>query len=194
VKATGGKPLMSERFVIGADGSVQNAFVWVSGGLVDQTLAAPAEALTITGKGCRFDPHVSACMVGQRVRLVNDDRLLHAFAMFPQRNASLMKGMPVQGMIVETVFDRTELGIPLRCSVHPWMQGYLHVLEHPFFAITAANGAFVIKHVPPGDYELSVWQEFNRFAADEPTVKIRVEAGKTAEVTFTYRPAKADKQ
>ncbi|MBI3321421.1 MAG: carboxypeptidase regulatory-like domain-containing protein, partial [Candidatus Omnitrophica bacterium] len=34
---------------------------------------------------------------------------------------------------------------------------YLHILAHPFFAITGPNGIFTIKGLPPGTYTLEAW-------------------------------------
>ena len=41
----------------------------------------------------------------------------------------------------------------LQCDIHNWMTGYLLVLDHPFFATTAADGSFEIKDVPAGKPE-----------------------------------------
>ncbi len=51
--------------------------------------------------------------------------------------------------------------LPLRvgCDIHPWMHGHVMVFDHPFFAVTGADGSFELKGVPAGDYQLVVWQE-----------------------------------
>jgi hypothetical protein len=58
----------------------------------------------------------------------------------------------------------------------------MHVFEHPFFAVSAADGSFAIENVPPGTYKLTAWHE--RFGTQAKDVT--VEAGKplTAEYTF----------
>ena len=33
-----------------------------------------------------------------------------------------------------------EVMVPVKCNVHPWMHAYVGVLEHPFFAVTDADG------------------------------------------------------
>jgi hypothetical protein len=41
--------------------------------------------------------------------------------------------------------------IRVGCDVHAWMQAYVHVLGHPYFAVTGPDGAFTLKDVPPGE-------------------------------------------
>lgn len=40
--------------------------------------------------------------------------------------------------------------IPYGCSIHGWMTGNLLALDHPYVAITGADGSFEIKGVPAG--------------------------------------------
>jgi hypothetical protein len=39
------------------------------------------------------------------------------------------------------------------------MKAYIMVFDHPFFAVTGADGAFEIKGVPAGEQNLVLWQE-----------------------------------
>ena len=49
--------------------------------------------------------------------------------------------------------------IPVKCNIHSWMHAYIGVVEHPYFAVTGADGTFEIPNVPPGDYVVEAWQE-----------------------------------
>jgi hypothetical protein len=60
--------------------------------------------------------------------------------------------------------------IRVGCDVHPWMQAYVGVVNHPYFAITGADGGFHLKDVPPGDYVVASWHE--RFGTREQKVKL----------------------
>jgi hypothetical protein len=73
--------------------------------------------------------------------------------------------------------------------MHPWMLGWVHVLEHPFYAITKSDGTFTIKGLPPGEYEVSVLHESSRFQATPPRATVKVGAGETKRVEFSYRDA-----
>lgn len=40
-----------------------------------------------------------------------------------------------------------------------WMLGFVHVFDHPYFAVTKDKGAFPIPNVPAGTYTLKAWHE-----------------------------------
>ena len=65
--------------------------------------------------------------------------------------------------------------VTMKCDVHSWMSGYLHVLEHEFFSVSDVEGRFEIKGLPPGTYELETWHEMRRIKP--VTVQVTVEAG-----------------
>jgi hypothetical protein len=85
-------------------------------------------------------------------------------------------------MATKTKFDSPELAIPLKCDIHFWMSSYIHVSQHPFFAITGDDGSFLIPDVPPGDYTLLAWHE----TLKTQTQTISVKAGEVKEVNFTW--------
>ncbi len=39
------------------------------------------------------------------------------------------------------------------------MHAYIGVLDHPYFAVSGADGSFEITNIPPGDYEIEAWHE-----------------------------------
>ena len=39
------------------------------------------------------------------------------------------------------------------------MKSYIGVMKHPFFAVSAEDGTFTIKGVPPGTYTVVAWRE-----------------------------------
>lgn len=142
-----------------SSGMLQNAFVYVKTGLEDKRFAPPAQAVEIDNKNCLYSPHVTGAMVDQPILLVNSDPTLHNVHAYSKNSKSWNIGLPVQGMKVTKKFSNPEVMVALKCDVHPWMQGYLGVLPHPYFAVTDASGAFTLKDVPAGKYTLEVWHE-----------------------------------
>ncbi|MBA4191054.1 MAG: hypothetical protein C0467_23970 [Planctomycetaceae bacterium] len=46
-----------------------------------------------------------------------------------------------------------------RDNIHPWVRGYVWAFDHPYFAVTDANGNFTIPNAPAGTWRLTVWHE-----------------------------------
>ena len=45
------------------------------------------------------------------------------------------------------------------CPIHAWMVGYMVVKDHPYVAVTDAEGKFEMKNVPKGEWTLRIWHE-----------------------------------
>ncbi len=186
-RAHADKPALTENYVFGDDNTLQNVFVQVSKGLEGKEFSKPDAAHVIDQHDCVYIPHVSGVVVGQTVEILNSDNTLHNVKANPQKNPGFNQGMPVKGMKLDKVFNQPEV-ITLQCDVHAWMNAHVHVVEHPFFAVTQQDGSFEIKGLPAGEYEISFWHELRAFAPDTPTVKVAVGEGETKEVTVTYAP------
>jgi len=192
-KAHKGGKALNERYAFGDNGTLQNVFVWISKGLEGKKFPTPTTHAHLSQNGCVYTPHVSGVVVHQKIDILNNDNTLHNVKMNSSNNGSFNEGMPVKGMVLTKTLTKPEQGIPLKCDVHPWMGAYLHVMKHPFFAVTQKSGTFEIKGLPPGDYELSVWHEFKKFAPDHATVAVSVTEGGTEDITITYGPKKKKK-
>jgi hypothetical protein len=79
-------------------------------------------------------------------------------------------------------FDKPEMPVKIKCEVHPWMSAYVGVFDHPFFAVTADDGNFEIKDLPPGEYTVVAWHE--KFG--ERTTKVKVADAQAGEIAFDY--------
>ncbi len=143
----------SEGYMV-KDGKLQNVFVYVKDGLGNRIYPAPSEPVVIDQKGCRYTPHVIGVQTGQPVRFINSDPTMHNIHMMPtvQGNDTVDISQPPNSGADTRVFHSPELMIPVRCNNHPWMQAFINVSSNPFFAVTDANGHFVIKGLPPGTY------------------------------------------
>jgi plastocyanin len=141
------------------DSHVGNAVVWIKDGLQTWIFAPPTTPVVMDQKGCLYEPHVAAAMVGQPVQFLNSDREAHNVHGRPTvaRAWNFLLSRP--GAAQTLRFDKPEVGIPVGCDIHPWMRGYLSVLPNPFFAVTPASGSVTLSQVPPGKYVVAVWHE-----------------------------------
>ena len=165
----GGNPPASDKFVLGTNGTnvtVGNVLVYVSKGLDGKKFTTPKEPVVIDQVNCIYVPHISAAMTGQTIEIRNSDETLHNVMTRPRENPGFNEGMSGTSKKLTKVFNKPELGIDLRCFMHPWMLGYVHVLDHPYFSVTTTNGDFEIKNLPPGTYDISVKHEWSRFEAE----------------------------
>jgi hypothetical protein len=44
-------------------------------------------------------------------------------------------------------------------SIHHWMDGFVWAFDHPYFAVTDANGRFELANVPVGTWRLVTWHQ-----------------------------------
>jgi len=168
------------------DGKVANAFAYVKDGLGDRVFAVRAEPVVIDQAGCLYAPRLAGAQVGQAVRFVNGDPLLHNVHGTPAASPGWNVSLGRQGAVREIRVDRPEVPVSVRCDLHPWMQGWLGVVDHPYFAVTGTDGRFALNDVPPGDYTVAVWHE--RLGTQE--TRVSVPSRGTAAARFTLTAAR----
>ncbi len=172
----------SETFVVSPDGAVANVLVYVKDGLTGY-FPPPAEPVVLNQKGCQYVPHVFGAQVGQPIQIVNSDPTLHNVHAMPRINQEFNMGQPVQGMKFDRTFTAREVMIPFKCDVHGWMNAHAAVLDHPFFAVTGADGTFTIPGLPPGTYTIEAVHE--KLGTQTMTVELAAKDAGTADFTFT---------
>jgi hypothetical protein len=175
-------PLLAESLIVGADGGLDNVFVYVKHGLENQTFPPASAPVQIEQKGCQYIPHVFGIRTGQTLEIVNSDTTLHNIHAMPQNNTPFNVGQP-RPMHSTKVFSSPEVMVPVRCDVHSWMSAYVGVLDHPYFAVSGPDGSFSLPPLPPGEYVLEAWHE--RLGTRTTTVKIG--ANEKRAVTFSFK-------
>ena len=171
-----------DNLVVGPDGGVSGSFVHIASGLGDRVFSPSKDPVTLDQRGCTYRPHVIGVQVGQPVRVVNSDPTLHNVHTMSKGNRPFNFGMPVEGQQVTKFFTHPEVMVKAKCDVHPWMGAWIGVSPHPFFQVTGADGAFALRGLPAGTYEIEVWHE--SLGARRETVTLQ--DGETRALTFTY--------
>lgn len=173
----------TEYVVLGDGNTLQNVFIYVKEGLPPRLYPVPATPVVLDQQQCRYVPRVLGIQVGQQLTIRNSDALLHNVRSEGVINEPFDIGTPVQGMEVQRTFATREVMVPVKCNVHAWMNAYIAVLEHPFFAVSDHTGRFSIGQLPPGTYTIEIWHE--RFGT--ATQQVIVAAQDMRDLTFSYK-------
>ena len=183
--AHGGREVRADTFVVD-NGALQNVFVYIRDGLGNKYLfETPTEPVKLDQKGCQYTPHVVGLRVTQPLEVHNSDSTLHNVHGMPDKNTEFNVGQPVPGMKNTVTFTVPEVMIPFKCDVHAWMNAYIGVVNHPYFAVTGSGGTFKLETVPPGTYTIEAWHE--KLGRQEQTVTLGEKESR--DVTFTFKVA-----
>jgi plastocyanin len=186
-------PIKSERLVVdGATKGVKNVLVYLSKptAVNDEAKAGASKAqVEFDQKNCVFEPHVLGVMTGAEIELKSSDPVNHNV------NARL-KNTPFNSILAPgsttpfkpALSERTPA--PVTCDIHPWMQAWWLVLDHPYFTVTDDKGNFELKNVPAGTQKVVVWQEAAGFVSPTSGEDVTIKANDATTKSFTVDPSK----
>lgn len=178
-------PVYEENVVVNDNGTLRNAFVYVKSGLEGMSFPPPEKAVVLDQMGCHYNPHVFGIQVDQPLTIKNSDEgVLHNIHAFSDARNGFNFGMP---RVMESTksFKKAEVMVRIKCDVHGWMNSYAGVVDHPYYAVTGADGSFEFSPLPPGDYVIETWHE--EYGTQTQTVTVTQK--ETKEITFTFKPA-----
>jgi plastocyanin len=178
-------PVVPPEVIVSDKGDLANVVVYVKDGLGEYTFEPPKTSVALDQQGCMYDPHIIALMTGQTFEVKNDDQTTHNIHPMPKDNREWNKSQPPGATPIDETFGRAEVAIPVKCNVHPWMKSYIFVFKNPYYAITAKDGKFELKNLPPGTYTIEAWHE--KYGVSDQTVTIGAKESKP--LTFTFKTA-----
>lgn len=175
-----GKDVFDEIVLLGPKQELANVLVRVRGPVAGK-FEAPIDTVELEMRNYLFRPRVSVVRAGQRLRVRNDEfnnlNVRGKAVLNKEFNVGMMRGGSH-----EIAFAVPEVGIRVQHECCPWQAAWIHVLEHPFFAVTGKDGAFKIANFPPGKYEMEAWHE--SLGTRTATVTLGDKDSKTQDFTF----------
>jgi plastocyanin len=169
-----GKEKTAPDLVVGAGGGIQNVVVAVKA-TKGKKLEVPTTNPVFDQKTCEFHPHVLAFPAGSTIDVLNSDGILHNIHTTSTVNPPSNQAQPKFKPKIQVKVDKPEWPIKVQCDVHPWMAAFWVSMENPYVAVTDANGAFKIADLPPGDYDVEVWQEKLGKKTEKVSIKAKEE-------------------
>lgn len=148
-----------ESLVVGPGGALRDVMVRVTAG-GGGPYAPPSAPAVLTQEGCMYRPRVLGVVEGQEVLVRNGDGTLHnVHALLGPRTLFNKVQVNEQAPAIKFRGEGSATLLKLRCDVHPWMAAYVWTVDQPFFAVTAADGSFALRNLPPGAYTVVAWHE-----------------------------------
>lgn len=120
----------------------------------------------LDNNACRFAPRVVLLRTGQNLLVGNSDPIGHNVMVDTQRNPPLNVTIPSGGSIKKAFDAEERMPVPVSCSIHPWMRGWLLIRDCPYMAITDEHGRFEMRNLPVGKWEFVFWHERAAFLTE----------------------------
>jgi hypothetical protein len=200
--------------IISEDNGLADAVVFLAGVSTARSISWPHPPVTVEvtqlGLGVwqgTSQGKIGIVRRGSEVEFVSREVALHSVR---GRGASFFTQMiPTPNQPIRRVLSENGMVELSSGSGYFWLRGYLVVSDHPYVAVTGADGSFRFDQVPDGQYEIICWKanwQIDRLERDpelltpvrlffRPPVEIRqrvaVKAGSAQVVDFAISAADA---
>jgi len=174
-------PITTETVVVGPGNALVNVVVYISAGAPDES-TPPAQAVTITQKGCQYLPHVVPMVFNQELKVVNADANSHNIHPLAKINNEWNKSQPPGTPPFSEKFGKPEF-IPVKCNIHPWMHSSFAVLKNSHYSVSGEDGSFTLPNLPPGKYTISAWHE----SYGDQTQDVTISGSETKTINFIFK-------
>jgi plastocyanin len=161
-------PIHSEELVVNPENKgVKNVFVWITTSENGKPPIAPGlekpreKEVFLDQPTCAFIPHALAVREGQDVVMKNSAPISHNVNWSggpknPGDNKILPAGKELK---MSPKLKASKAVVSVTCNIHGWMKGWIRVFDHPYFAVTDADGKFEIDQAPVGSYIIWYWSD-----------------------------------
>ena len=162
--------------------------VWLDGIRSGKPLSVERR-FEVTNEDCALVPESQAAVAGGTLNVRNRDATEHRTRVTRRDGGELVAMIREtdEGQVVPNDKVLAKAGLlELTCEVHPWTRSWIAVFDHPYYAVTDPDGAFVMDSVPPGRYGVRIWHPRLGVVSDSVTV----EAGQRVAVVLRPRAAR----
>jgi plastocyanin len=167
-----GPEIVDPALIVSSGGGIQDVAVVVKA-TKGKALEVPTEPVTFDQNGCEYKPHVLAFPAGSTISILNSDGILHNVHVMGKENPEANRAQPKFQKKIDWKVEKPEWPIAVKCDAHPWMHAYWLSMDQPYFAVTDADGNFKITDLPPGDYDVEIWQGELGKKTEKVTIKAK---------------------
>lgn len=153
----------------------------------------PAAKPVLDNVKCLFVPHILSVRTGQTIEVKNSDSAAHnaKFSFFENTEVNKMI-QPGNSEPVKTAKDE-KAPTKVECNIHPWMNAFVIVANHPYVGISDAAGKIKIEKLPAGtEIDFRIWHESQDKSIEEVTLGGKKETWKKGSVKMTLKEGAND--
>lgn len=169
------------------DKGVADVFVYIrQPSKVNPDLAAvPTEPVILDQKDCQFIPHAMVVRCKQQIIVKSDDPIPHNTNFVSTMNSgynSIVTPNDREGQKVDIAKANANPEIVpcrIKCDIHPHMEAYAAILNHPYMTVSDASGNFTIKGLPAGKNSLTIWHSKSGYLIKLLDVEVPTGGSKT---------------
>jgi hypothetical protein len=176
-RVTRDEEYVEETWLVAANKGLANCVVTLKAKKPENRLVPKAlEKVVLDKVGVRYVPRVLIVTHGTQVVFRNKEspcRGFHVRGSKPLLGNNFWYNVP-EGSENKAVFRGPDI-CSITCPVRPYAQGYIHVVDTPYYAVTDTKGTFTIRGVQAGEYQVTVWHEaVGRLTRDAGPVEVGV--------------------
>ena len=166
------KPIVSKEITVDpATKGMGDAFAYLVNptgdySAAEKALLAKTPEVVIDQINCEYVPYASVVHKDQKLIFKSCDPVGHNVDFKPFANGAINPMLPPNGKVAYKITKGEKRPAKAICSIHPWMAGYVLITDHPFAAVTKADGSFEITGVPAGKQQLIVWQSSKGYVTE----------------------------
>jgi hypothetical protein len=162
---------------------IKNVYVWL---MDDEKNPLPKAAndkfpnvVDLDQPACMFFPRALAIREGQTLVVKNTAPVQHNIRWIGDGVNNQGGNVTIKPGGKAEVKDLKAQRLPLllECNIHGWMKGRLAVFNHPYYAITDADGNFEIKNAPVGNFNIMIYHEDQGYRVGKMGEQIAIKAG-----------------
>jgi plastocyanin len=170
-----GAEVIPNESILVNDGGLANTFIYLDKIPKGAVIPPVGDPIVFDQKVCVFTPHAMVVRVKQTMKILNADAAAHNTHTYPKKNTAFNSVVqPNDRNGVDLTYGQAEKEpFTVGCDIHSWMTAYHLPLDHPFAAVSAADGTFEIKDLPAGKHEFKVWHEAGKMVEKAFVVTIK---------------------
>ena len=165
-------------FVVSPQGGLKDAIVLLE--VIEAGKHFDVSVPLIEARDCMFQPFMTIVRNGHAVEVINMDPVMHdiqGYETSPEAGARVLFNTPLimnhqhhrgdlhamhnhapgKSLIGPIYLNKGRRTFYMQCGFHAYMESWAMAVNNPYYAVTDAEGKFVIDDIPPGTYQLVVW-------------------------------------